>query len=60
MRRTPQEFKREEVKYLFDKVLQSQKLKLEPLTVSVGETWKSDFTSVELSYMLKKELVIKH
>lgn len=54
MRRTPQEFKREEVKHLFDKVLQSQKIKLEPLTVSVGETWKSDFTSVELSYMLKK------
>lgn len=50
MIKTPQEFRRDNVKELFDRFLSSQKMKLEPLTISVGETWKSDFTSVSLSF----------
>jgi len=55
MRKTPQEFRRENVKELFNRILSSQKTKLEPLTISVGETWESDFTSVSLSFKINKE-----
>tara|TARA_B100001057_G_scaffold497581_2_gene602106 strand:- start:379 stop:981 length:603 start_codon:yes stop_codon:yes gene_type:complete len=54
MKKTPQEFKRDSVKQLFEKVLQSQAVKLSPLTINVGESWKSDFTSVNLSCELTK------
>lgn len=50
MIKTPQEFRRDSIKQLFDKFLLSQKTSLEPLTISVGETWESDFTSVSLSF----------
>tara|TARA_Y100000004_G_scaffold196158_1_gene265302 strand:+ start:559 stop:1164 length:606 start_codon:yes stop_codon:yes gene_type:complete len=50
MIKTPQEFRRDNVKELFDRFLSSQRIRLEPLTISVGETWKSDFTSVSLSF----------
>ena len=54
MIKTPQEFRRDNVKELFDRFLSSQKIRLEPLTISVGETWKSDFTSVSLSFSSTK------
>ena len=54
MIRTPQEYRRENVKQLFEKILSSQKTKLEPLTINVSETWQSDFTTVNLSYKASK------
>jgi len=52
--KTPEEFKRENIKELFDKILSAQKIKLEPSTISVGESWQSDFTSVDFSYKVIK------
>ena len=52
--KTPEEFKRENIKDLFDKILSAQKMKLEPSTISVGESWQSDFTSVDFSYKVIK------
>lgn len=54
MLKTPQEFRRDNVKELFDRFLSSQKVKLDPLTISVGETWQSDFTSVSLCFRKSK------
>ena len=51
MRKTPQEFKRENVKNLFDKILMSQKVSLQPLKIVVNETWQSDFTTVDLEML---------
>ena len=48
MKKTPQEFKREATKNLFDKVLKAQKIKLNPFQISVDESFKSDFTSVQM------------
>ena len=55
MKKTPQELRRENVKQLFDKVLKSKKVKLEPCTISATETWQSDFTCVQLSYKIDKD-----
>lgn len=49
MRKTPEEFKRGNVKELFDKVLKSYQIKLKPFDISVSESFKTDFTSVEMS-----------
>ena len=49
MRKTPEEFKRENIKELFDKILKSHQIKLNPLNISVNESFKADFTSVEMS-----------
>ncbi len=49
MKKTPQDFKREDIKQLFDKILQGQKLSLEPLGIQVEESCNSDFTKVCLS-----------
>ena len=54
MRKTPQEFRRENVKELFEKVLKNQKTKLEPLKISVDETWESDFTTVDVLILYSK------
>ena len=51
MRKTPQEFRRENVKELFTKILMSQKVCLQPLNISVNETWRSDFTTVDLEML---------
>ena len=51
MRKTPQEFRRENVKELFSKILMSQKMLLEPLKIAVNETWQSDFTTVDLEML---------
>ena len=48
MKRTPQQIRRENLKQLFDKILKAQQLKLNPLSISVEESFKSDFTSVNM------------
>lgn len=48
MRRTPQQIKRETIKQIFDKILNAQQIKLNPLSISVEESFKSDFTGVEM------------
>ena len=47
--RTPQDFRRENVKELFDKILKDNKTKLVPKNISINESIKSDFTSVSFS-----------
>lgn len=49
MRKTPQEFRRENLKELFEKTLQSKQTRLEPFDISVKESWDSDFTVVDLA-----------
>jgi len=49
MKKTPQEFRRENVKELFKKVLNTQAIKLAPYDISVKESWNSDFTVVDLA-----------
>ncbi len=49
MIRTPQQIKRETIKELFDKVLKAHQIKLNPLNIIVNESFKSDFTGVEMS-----------
>ena len=47
--RTPQDFRRENVKELFDKILKDNKTKLVPKNISINESIDSDFTSVSFS-----------
>ena len=53
MLKTPQEFKRENVKKLFQKVLRDTKTKLAPLSISISESFENDFTSVDLQFSEK-------
>lgn len=50
MRKTPQHFKRENVKKLFEKVLGDGKVKLTPLSINILESFQDDFTTVDLIY----------
>ena len=47
--RTPEDFRRENVKELFDKILKDNKTKLVPRSISINESIDSDFTSVSFS-----------
>ena len=47
--KTPQDFRRENVKELFDKILKDNKTKLVPKNISINESINSDFTSVSFS-----------
>jgi len=47
--RTPQDFRRENVKELFDKILKDSKTRLIPKGISINESINSDFTSVDFS-----------
>lgn len=49
MRRTPQEFRRRNLKELFEKTIHARQIQLEPFDISVKESWNSDFTVVELA-----------
>lgn len=49
MRKTPQQIRRQTIKDLFDKILKAQQIKLSPFSISVDESFKSDFTNVEMS-----------
>ena len=48
MRKTPQQIKRQTIKQLFDKILKAQQVNLKPLSISVSESFNSDFTSVTM------------
>ena len=50
MRKTPEEFRRENVKQLFDKILKETKIKLEPISITASESLDDDFTTVEFSF----------
>lgn len=50
MRKTPQEFRRNNVKALFSKVLQAQVITLKPLDITVRESFNDDFTKVDISF----------
>ena len=50
MRKTPQEFRREEVKKLFEKVLGENKTSLIPLSISASESLNDDFTTTDFSF----------
>lgn len=49
MRKTPQEFRRENLKELFEKTLRARQTKLEPFGISVKESMDDDFTVVDLA-----------
>ncbi len=54
MKKTPQEFKRDNIRSLFEKTLKSKKAKLEPMNITVQEFYDSSFTSVQFAI---KELI---
>ena len=47
--RTPQDFRRENVKELFDKILKNNKTIITPKSITINESLDSDFTSVNFS-----------
>ncbi len=47
--RTPQDFRRENVKELFDKILKNNKTIITPKSITINESLDSDFTSVSFS-----------
>ena len=53
MRKTSQEFRRENVRKLFDKVLSNEKIILSPLSINIFESLDDDFTNVDLSFAEK-------
>ena len=50
MRKTPQEFKRQSVKQLFNKILRESKTKLHPLSIAASESLNDDFTTTQFSF----------
>lgn len=60
MKKTPQQFRRENVKQLFDKILKDKKTKLSPVSISVSESLDDNFTTTEFSFEQsgKKEKII--
>lgn len=57
MTNTPQQIKRQTIKELFEKILKTNEIKLTALNISVGESFRSDFTSVEMSVNETSNLV---
>lgn len=53
MHKTPQEFKRTEVKKIFDKVLKESKTVLSPISITVSESLDDDFTTTDFSFEMK-------
>ncbi len=53
MKKTPQEFKRESVKHLFDKILKEGKTTLSPTLINISESLDDDFTTVDLAFTEK-------
>jgi len=49
MKKTPQEFRRENLKELFEKTIPAKKISLKPFDILVKESWNSDFTVVDLA-----------
>ena len=50
MRKTPQQFKRLEVKQVIDKTLKETKTILMPLSINVGESLADNFTTTDFSF----------
>ena len=50
MRKTPQQFRREGVIQIFDKVLGESKTKLFPVSISASESLDDDFTTTDFSF----------
>ena len=50
MRKTPQHFRREKVKTLFNKILKENKTVLTPLSISCSESLDDDFTTTDFSF----------
>jgi len=50
--KTPEDFRRENIKQLFDKTLKEDKIRLEPISLTVSENRDSDFTNVSFSFDL--------
>jgi len=50
MYKTPQEFRRESVKDLIEKVLKEQKTTLRPLSITCSESLNDDFTTTDFSF----------
>ena len=59
MRKTPQQFRRESVKELFDKVLGESKTELSPLSINISESLDDDFTTVDLMFSEKSNHSVK-
>lgn len=53
MRKTPQQFRRDNVKKLHEKILQENKTVFSPLSISTHESIEDDFTTVDLSFSEK-------
>lgn len=53
MHKTPQQFKRSEVKQIIDKVLGESKTTISPISITVGESLNDDFTTTEFSFEVK-------
>ncbi len=53
MRKTPQQFRRDNVKKLHEKILQDNKTVFSPLSMSTHESIEDDFTTVDLSFSEK-------
>ncbi len=51
MRRTPQYYKRQSVKEVFDKILKDEKVVLAPLSISAAESLENDFTITDFSFI---------
>ena len=50
MQKTPQEFKRQNVKLVFEKVLRDTSTSLQPLSIAASESLRDDFTTTEFSF----------
>ena len=50
MRKTPQQFRREAVKKLIDKILKDKITKLKPVSISASESLNDDFTTTDFSF----------
>ena len=50
MRKTPQDFKRVEVKQIISKVLGDTQTRLLPISITVGESLDDDFTTTDFSF----------
>ena len=50
MKETPQQFRRQNVKKLFDKILLQSKTQFLPLSINVSESLNDDFTTTDFSF----------
>ncbi len=53
MYKTPQEFRRESIKELFERILGDEKTSLAPLSINISESFDDDFTTVNLVFTEK-------